>query len=44
MITKNSKALEQLFSNNRSWAEAMVAQDPGFFQRLVSQQAPEYLW
>ncbi len=44
MIMKNSNALDQLFSNNREWAEAMVAKDSNFFKRLVSQQAPEYLW
>jgi len=41
---KNSLALEQLFANNRAWAESMVAEDANFFKRLVSQQAPEYLW
>ena len=41
---KNSQALEQLFTNNRAWAESMVAKDADFFKRLVSQQAPEYLW
>ena len=41
---KNSEALEQLFANNRAWAESMVAEDANFFKRLVSQQAPEYLW
>ena len=44
MTMKNSQALEQLFSNNRAWAESMVAKDANFFKRLVSQQAPEYLW
>ena len=44
MIMKNSSALDQLFANNREWAEAMVAKDADFFKRLVSQQAPEYLW
>jgi carbonic anhydrase len=44
MPYKNSQALEQLFINNRNWAEGMVAKDADFFQRLVSQQAPEYLW
>ncbi|MFK3740415.1 carbonate dehydratase [Massilia sp. TN1-12] len=33
-----------LFERNRQWAAAMVEQDPGFFQDLASQQAPEYLW
>jgi len=41
---KNSNALDQLFINNREWAQAMVAKDANFFKRLVSQQAPEYLW
>lgn len=44
MTRKNSQALEQLFANNRTWAESMVAKDANFFKRLVSQQAPEYLW
>lgn len=44
MIMKNSSALDQLFANNREWAEAMIAKDSNFFKRLVSQQAPEYLW
>ena len=41
---KNSSALDQLFASNREWAEAKIAQDSNFFKRLVSQQAPEYLW
>ncbi len=44
MTMKNSQALEQLFTNNRTWAESMIAKDANFFKRLVSQQAPEYLW
>ena len=44
MTIKNSQALEQLFTNNRTWAESMIAKDANFFKRLVSQQAPEYLW
>ena len=36
--------LDQLKSNNRAWAARKVAADPGFFQRLEGQQAPEYLW
>ncbi|MFZ4062650.1 MAG: carbonate dehydratase [Polynucleobacter sp.] len=44
MIMKNSNALDHLFVNNREWAEGMVAKDANFFKRLVSQQAPEYLW
>jgi len=37
-------ALEHLFANNRSWAAEMTRQDPEFFSRLASQQAPRYLW
>jgi carbonic anhydrase len=36
--------LDELKANNRAWAARKVAADPGFFQRLVRQQAPEYLW
>jgi carbonic anhydrase len=36
--------LENLKENNRAWAERKTAQDGGFFQRLVGQQAPQYLW
>ena len=36
--------LSHLFDNNRRWAAEVTAAHPGFFQRLASQQAPEYLW
>ena len=36
--------LDHLKANNRAWAESKVAGDPGFFRRLVGQQAPEHLW
>jgi len=36
--------LEHLIDNNRAWAERKVAADPGYFRRLVDQQAPDYLW
>ena len=36
--------LEHLKANNRNWAKRMVSADAGFFRRLESQQAPEYLW
>lgn len=36
--------LDQLFVNNRAWAEAITEEDPEFFSKLASQQAPEYLW
>jgi carbonic anhydrase len=36
--------LQGLFENNRRWAAARAAETPDFFARLVSQQAPKYLW
>jgi carbonic anhydrase len=36
--------LEHLKDNNRAWAARKTASDPGFFERLAIQQAPEYLW
>ncbi|MCW7537247.1 carbonate dehydratase [Aquabacterium sp. A7-Y] len=39
-----SKALQDLFDKNRSWAQNLEQRQPGFFSRLLEQQAPEYLW
>ncbi len=36
--------LHDLIANNRAWAEGMRQQDPSFFDRLVRQQSPRYLW
>jgi carbonic anhydrase len=36
--------LNQLLKNNRAWAKAALTHDPEFFQRLTSQQTPEFLW
>ncbi len=36
--------LEELFANNRNWAAATEARDPGFFARLAQQQTPKYMW
>lgn len=38
------KTLANLLKNNWTWATAMLAEDPEFFQRLSHQQSPEYLW
>jgi len=38
------ESLENLLENNRDWAERMFAEDPGYFERLVNQQSPDYLW
>jgi carbonic anhydrase len=36
--------LDELLERNREWADRVKAEDPGFFRRLSSQQAPKYLW
>ncbi len=36
--------LDTLLAGNREWANSVKAEDPGFFERLAAQQAPEYLW
>jgi len=36
--------LAPLFENNRTWAREQVQRDPGYFERLVAQQTPRYLW
>lgn len=38
------RSLPELFANNRAWAAEMTLGDPDFFQRLSSQQTPQYLW
>jgi carbonic anhydrase len=40
----HAPSIQDLIANNRTWARGKVAQDPGFFQRLVAQQRPAYLW
>jgi len=39
-----SNNLTALFENNRSWAQRMVQERPGFFEKLARQQSPKYLW
>ncbi len=36
--------LEHLKAKNREWAARRESADPGFFRRLMGQQAPQYLW
>ena len=38
------RILNQLFENNRTWAEGIRQQDPDFFVKLSRQQSPGYLW
>lgn len=37
-------SLKDLLQKNREWADRISAEDPGFFERLSRQQAPEFLW
>ncbi len=37
-------SLQHLLDNNRSWADRMELQRPGFFAKLAQQQNPKYLW
>lgn len=39
-----SHDLDELFANNRQWAANTEQREPGFFQRLLKQQTPQYLW
>jgi hypothetical protein len=34
---------EQIFVNNRKWVAQQLEEDPQFFEKLESGQAPEYL-
>ena len=36
--------LKHLLESNRAWAEGVRQREPGFFDKLAQQQAPEYLW
>ncbi len=38
------KYLSDLFEKNRVWSLQQLQEDPDYFQRLVKQQAPKYLW
>lgn len=38
------KHLPRLFENNRAWSDDVHRSDPGFFSRLLHQQAPSYFW
>lgn len=36
--------VDDLFDNNRRWAQRIKTSDPDFFEKLANQQSPEYLW
>lgn len=35
---------EKLLLENKAWANEMIADDPGYFERLAKLQTPEFLW
>ena len=38
------ESLDRLLENNRRWAQLETERDPAYFDRLLRQQTPEYLW
>ncbi|MBL7709603.1 MAG: carbonic anhydrase [Chitinophagaceae bacterium] len=38
------KPYEVLLKDNKHWAAKKLADDPGFFERLLHVQSPEFLW
>jgi carbonic anhydrase len=38
------KPYEVLLNDNKHWAAKKLAEDPGFFERLLHVQSPEFLW
>ena len=44
MVAPTCATLDELFKNNREWAERIRRQDPEFFAKLSRQQSPTYLW
>lgn len=36
--------IDQLIKNNKAWSLSVQKQDPNFFNKLATQQAPHYLW
>ena len=42
--SQNPHHLSSLFENNQAWVDSVTKDDPAYFQRLASQQSPEYLW
>ena len=38
------KPYEILLKDNKTWAAKKLAEDPGFFDRLLHVQTPEFLW
>ncbi len=37
-------SIDDLFTNNQTWAARMECERPGFFTQLTEQQNPKYMW
>ncbi|MBP2648025.1 MAG: Carbonate dehydratase [Gemmatimonadetes bacterium] len=37
-------AIKRIFENNRAWVRETMRQDPGFFQRMLKGQSPNFLF
>eukprot|EP01127_Copromyxa_protea_P005265 TRINITY_DN151_c0_g2_i1.p1 TRINITY_DN151_c0_g2~~TRINITY_DN151_c0_g2_i1.p1 ORF type:complete len:328 (+),score=67.94 TRINITY_DN151_c0_g2_i1:276-1259(+) len=44
VVSKTYISIDQLFDNNKHWAEKHTARNPNFFKDLAQQQKPEILW
>jgi carbonic anhydrase len=44
MADQDDDILDRMMENNRSWAEKVNQDNPGFFDRLAKQQTPRVLW
>ncbi|HAB47528.1 MAG: carbonate dehydratase [Betaproteobacteria bacterium] len=42
--TAVGESLKALFDANKTWAQRMESERPGFFKRLQAQQNPRYMW
>ena len=40
----STSSIDELFDNNRQWAQRMECERPGFFTGLMAQQNPKYMW
>ena len=40
----STSSIDELFDNNRQWAQRMESERPGFFTGLMAQQNPKYMW
>ena len=40
----STTSIDDLFANNREWAQRMECERPGFFTKLTEQQNPKYMW